>query len=50
MHSNVYVFHDCFKRALHFSSLAITSFSSDTKLFQATINTATLQASSLLIA
>ena len=30
--------------------LAITSFSSDTKLFQATINTATLQASFLLIA
>ena len=39
-----------FKWALHFSKLAITRFNSDTKLLQATINTATLQASLLLYA
>ena len=36
------------KWAVHFSTLAITRFSSAKKLFQAAINTATLRASLLL--
>ena len=40
--SNAYAFTNCFKWALHFSTLVITCFDSSTKLFQAVINTATL--------